>query len=178
MLCEMLELSSAIEEQAAERLTQNIDWGGGGGETVMSMMGYDPNDEENEELDTESPEFQAELMEWARDRVNNAYYNIEYHFRGDIIHVYRMITAPPDWKPDPNRHPGDYWAWGEDCAEAHWGSFGNGHVKWMMEADVHTSQIDWVQTLAVNGTPDSEDECEITLFHGSPVTLSNYKRVK
>ena len=173
-LCES-GITDAILTKAAQRLVQNIDWSEGS-DIVLSGMGYSEDD--TEELDMKSPEFDAKLLQWAKGQVADAEWNIQQHFNGEIIRVYRMITAPVDWKPDPTRHPGDYWSWEEDCADAHWGNFSNGDVKWMMTADVHMSQIDWVQTLAVNGMPDSEDECEITMIPNTPIKLLNYKRVK
>ena len=147
MLCEAplgVELPNTIWKEAANRLIDNIDWNGGG-ETIFYMLGYDKDEVGFEEPDTNSQEFKDELLEWAEDRVREAYNKIKGLFHGDIIHVYRMITAPQNWKPDPDRHPGDYWAWSEACADAHWGDFSNGNVKWMLEADVHSSQIDRVQ---------------------------------
>ena len=174
MLCEA-ELSDLVFQKAAEGVIDRIDWSGGDGETVMLMMGHDPE----EELDTDSPQFQAALMAWAKERVLDAFEEIDYHFRGaDVLRVYRMITAPPDWKPDPAQHPGEYWSWKPEAADAHWGSFGNGHVKWLLTADVDTSQVDWVQTLAANGAPSTEQEAEITVRPDAPIQLLSYKRVK
>jgi hypothetical protein len=107
-------------------------------------------------------EFKSKLKYWAIDRVEEAYWNIEQKMKGDTIRVYRVITAPPDWTPG-DRHLGIYWSWDEHAAEAHWGEFGTGHVKWRLIADVTSRQIDWVSTLAANGSPDLENEKEITL---------------
>lgn len=177
-----VELPDAVFDAAAKATIDNVDWGGGGGETVIQMVRADdpyasPDDEE-EEFDTDSPEFQEKLLAWAKDRVWSAHEEIDYMFQGkDVIRVYRMITAPPNWKPDPKQHPGIYWSWDEDAAEAHWGSFGKGHVQWLLVADVNSSQIDWVSTLAANAVPDSESEREITLRQDTPVQLVDYRRV-
>ena len=173
-LCEV-ELPEAIFTEAAKRLIDNIDWGGGDRDTALHMMGYD--EEGQEELDTDSPEFQAQLMRWAEERVSDVYFDIDEHFQGDVLRVYRMITAPSDWTPDPARHPGEYWSWNERAAEAHWGDFRHFHVKWLLTADVHSSQIDWPQTLAANGSPSLGDEDEITVRTDVPLPFT-YKRVK
>lgn len=177
-LCEV-QVPDTIMEQAAEILLDQIDWSGGEGETVLQMVGYYEEDEDGEPLAIDdTPEYKARLSAWAEERIHDAASTVQYHFHGgDVIHVYRMITAPPNWKPDPNRHPGYYWAWSEKCADAHNGNFRNGNVKWMLEADVHKSQINWVQTLAANASPSSEDECEINILEGAPIKLTRYKRV-
>ena len=176
VLCEA-ELSDLVFQKAAESLIDRIDWSGGGGETVIQMLGYDSDDEEAGFTDT--PQFQAALLAWAKERVLDAFEEIDYHFRGaDVFRVYRMITAPPDWTPDTTRHLGEYWAWKADAADAHWGNFSSGHVKWLLTADVETSQVDWVQTLATNGDPSTEEEAEITVRPDAPIKLLSYKRVK
>lgn len=174
-LCEV-QVGDDIVRQAAQSLISQIDWSGGGGETVLAMMGYDPYN--SEEVDHKSAEFQQQLLTWAADRINDVLWEIENQFEGDTITVYRMITAPPNWQPDPNMHPGQYWSWDEDAADAHWGDFSQGNVKWLMMADVQFDQIDWVQTLAVNGMPDQEDEREITLLPNVPVKILKYWRAR
>jgi hypothetical protein len=169
-----IELPDSIYPKAARRLIQNIDWSGGGGETVMYYLGYN---EESPPPNINSRAFKKKLNAWAIERVKDAFEEIDWRFKGDVIRVYRMITAPPTWVPDPNRHPGEYWSWDEHAAQAHWGSFGSGDVKWLMVADVHKSQIDWEQTLAASGSPDAEDEKEITVRLNSPIKLLSYKRV-
>ena len=125
-----------------------------------------------------SSAFKRKLKAWATERVISAFEEIEWRFKADVIRVYRMIAAPPDWTPDPTRHPGEYWSWDEKAAEAHWGDFGSGHVKWLMITDVRKSQIDWEQTLAANGAPGYESECEITVRADAPIKLLGYKQVK
>lgn len=184
-IIESVDLPDAVLSQAAEGLLDAIDWEGGDGETVMYMLGYryngseyvDTDDDENV-ADLDSPEIKSKLKYWAKSRVENSLDNILYHFNGDIIRVYRMITAPKNWKPDPNRHPGQYWSWDKQSADAHWGSFNNGHVKWLMTADIHSNQIDWVQTLSVNSNPSQEDEAEITVPENVPIKLINYERLR
>ena len=176
-LCESHLVETEIPDKtfarAAKQMIGNFDWSGGEGETVIAMV----TGSFDEKINTKSREFRRKLNEWAEGRAWDAYQTVNAHFNGDLIRVYRVITAAPDWKPDPARHPGEYWAYSEQCAEAHWGEFGDGHVEWLLTADVHRSQINWVNTLAVNGSPDSEDECEITTLPETPINFT-YKRVK
>jgi hypothetical protein len=166
-LCEALDQS--ILDAAAKQLINDIDWSGGDGETVMHMIGHDPDDGDPSE---------DEIMAWAKERVEAAESNIEYRFKDGHLPIYRMITAPADWKSDPNRHPGIYWSWDETAADAHWGSFANGQVQWMLYAEVTADQINWVDTLAANGDASlGENEREITLYEHQPVKILKYWRV-
>lgn len=174
MLAEV-EVPASVFEEAARRLLDNIDWSGGDGETVLHMIGIDVNNLD-EPVDLKNPEIEERLLDWAIDRVRDAYQDIDYRFSGDTIRIYREITAPAKWKPDPTQHPGIYWSWDEGAAEAHWGSFSNGQVKWLLTAEVTAAQIDWVSTLAANGAPSYEDEREITLIEGTPVHLISCQR--
>jgi hypothetical protein len=73
---------------------------------------------------------------------------------------------------------GIYWSWDEHAAEAHWGNFATGHVKWRLVADVSSRQIDWVSTLSANANPDMADEKEITLRENVPVKLVSYQQIR
>lgn len=122
-------------------------------------------------------EFDAWVYDWVGDKAYECYYQIVHFFRDDNIRGYRMITAPADWKPD-QRHPGLYWSWDKRAADAHWGSFKEGHVKWMLEADIPWSAIDWTTTLAQNVGPSSEEEKELRVIDGFPIRLDEFYRVR
>lgn len=118
------------------------------------------------------------FRQWFRatfeDRAWDAYNAIIDRMTNGTLTVYREITAPANWQPDPNRHPGTYWSWDEQTAEAHWGSFANGEVKWIIVGQVVAKQIDWVATLANNAAFDYENEREIQLIPNGRVTVVNY----
>lgn len=159
----------AAEAEAAERLAHDIerdeeswprlDW--------RIDRGRDAYEEHEDE---ESEEFKEHLKDWAVDRVDNAAGEVSYNIEGDSIRVWRVITAPRDWTPE-GRHPGIFWSWDEDAAEAHWGQTGNFFVQWTLEAVVKTSDIDWPATLYQNAHPSFEEEKEIRLKEGTPVKL-------
>lgn len=103
-----------------------------------------------------------------------AFLRIRPHFRGNVIRVYREIVAPTDWKPDPNRHPGPYWSWDENVAEAHNGSFSDGNIGWMLVADVPVFQVDWVVSLSANAHPAFGDQAEIYVPETTPIKIISY----
>lgn len=178
-LCEALDVSTT--KRAAEILIQNIDWSGGDGETLLAELGYfdeDGEERESEEPSLDDPAFRAEVTAWAEDRIDAAERNIEARFKSNLLPIYRMITAPADWKPDPSQHPGIYWSWDQRKADAHLGRFEAGYVKWMLYTEVTAEQIDWVSTLAANGEISTgDDEAEITLWDNQPVKILKYWRV-
>lgn len=173
-LFESFTLDDATIERAIANLYHNIDWSGGDGEIVVNELahyGY-----EDEEFDRNDPAFRNAFHRWAYHRIDDAYGDIDYHITGDTIEVWREITAPRNWTP-ANRHPGVYWSYDKDAAEAHHGSFGSGHVKWLIEAIINVRDIDWVATLAANANPSLGSEKEITLAGERPVHIVRYDRV-
>lgn len=120
--------------------------------------------------------FKAALKNYCKDKVEWKQRELMQLFNGTEINLWRMITAPEDWKPNPTVHPGKYWSWDENAAEAHWGEFSNGHVQWLLHAKATYDQIDWVNTIVKNCHKQWEHEKEITLFD-KPIALLDYKRV-
>lgn len=176
-LFESFTLDEATIERAIAELYQNIDWGGGGGETVaieLAHYGYDIG--ELGAFEQTDPTFLAAFHKWAYHRIDEAFGEIDYHITGGTIQVWREITAPRNWTP-AGRHPGGYWSYEKDAAEAHFGSFTSGHVKWLIEAVINVRDIDWVSTLAANANPDVGNEKEITLAGERPVHIVSYVRV-
>lgn len=135
--------------------------------------GQDPygDDDDDSDDDDDYSEFRRE---WHEDRLRNVMWMLQNLFHNDIIRVYRVITAPVTWKPD-TQHPGIYWSWDKNAAEAHWGDFGIGNVQWEMTADVRFDQIDWPITLVQNAMSDYESEREIRLFSDAAVPLVSVK---
>lgn len=121
-------------------------------------------------------EYQRRLRHWAEERVYDALSNIEWLGRHGTIPIWREITAPANWTPDA-QHPGIYWSWDQHAAEAHWGNFDGGNVKWLMHARVAMKNVDWPATLAMNANPDYESEKEIRLKPNTPIKLEWWKRV-
>lgn len=126
-----------------------------------------------EGVDIDAPEFREWFKYEINEKTGDAQWGIEEGFRegNGVLRVYRVITAPRNWKPDPNRHPGVYWAWDYRKADAHWGSFDKDHIKWMLEADVTADMIDWPTTLAANAV--MPEEAEIKIKDGVEVKIAD-----
>lgn len=176
-----------LEDEVAEISYENTDWSSGDGETFATNYArwadlgddYDPSDPfaENDVLDKvdiDDPEFKNWFKHTIVDKYSEAEWYIEEGFRkgNGVLRVYRVITAPPDWKPDPNRHPGIWWAWDYKKADAHHGSFGEGHIRWMLEANVRSQDINWPATLSANAL--MPEEAEIQIREGVPVEIDEY----
>lgn len=135
------------------------------------------NDLEGNAVDTQGTEFKSWVKNWIEDRVWDVWGNLSHLFdaKSDAI-LYRVITAPEDWRPD-SRHPGIYWSWDKNAAEAHWGEFANGHVTWRMTAAVNMRDVDWPTTFAMNADPSYESEREIRLKDNAPVRMINVEKL-
>ncbi len=140
----------------------DLDWSGGDGEHLKELFGHDDIDD----VDISSDEFNREFALFFEDRIGDAEASIGDRFRNNKLPVFRVITAPLDWKPDLNMHPGIYWSWDEKSAQAHWGSYQNGDVEWMLRGHVDHDDINWVTTLAMNASLSYADEREIRLNEG------------
>lgn len=176
-----------LEDEVAEIAFANTDWSSGDGETFVTDYArwadlgddYDPSDpfSENDALDKidiDSPDFKSWYRREIMDRTGDAEWHIEEAFRkgNGVLRVYRVITAPKDWTPDPNRHPGIWWSWDWRKADAHWGSFRGDNIKWMLEADVRANEINWAATLSANAL--MPEEAEIQLKEDVPVKIVDY----
>jgi hypothetical protein len=133
-------------------------------------------DEDDDISDEDQADFKEFVLDWCRDTLHNSYYKFQHLFKDGVITLYRVITAPVDWKPD-ERHPGIYWSWDKHAAEAHWGDFRQGNVKWRMTTQVKSEDIDWDATLLMNANPSYEEEREIRILE-KPITLTNVERLK
>jgi hypothetical protein len=152
---------------------------------VISVMRKDLDDNhsieqyaiENDITDTDynkiynSRAYHSWFNEEFTGRIYNVFSDIEYLIHNNQLTIYREITAPPDWKPDPNRHIGIYWSWDSHAAEAHWGNYSGNDIEWLITATVETKYINWLNTLAKNACYDYEQEREIELKHNSPIHI-------
>jgi len=164
-------------ERVVQLTKANIDWSGGEGEQVIEQYCYDNDldiEEDGENIDIDSPEFLDWFRGFVSDNYNDAEFAIENSFENGEITLWRAITAPRNWKPDPNRHPGIYWSWDFRAAEAHWGDFRDGSIVWILETKVHADAIDWEATLAQNAQPSYVEEKEVRLKEGYPVKILDY----
>ncbi len=134
-------------------------------------LGDEPN------VDANSEEFKSWFINWIEEQVWDAWGNFAHLFDGDgNATLYRVITAPRDWTPG-DRHPGIYWSWDEDAAEAHWGDFSDGQVKWRLTGVINMRDVDWTTTLSMNVQPDYKDEKEIRIKDGAPVKLMKVEQI-
>ncbi len=172
------ELNDSIFAVAAKLVIKDIDWSGGNGETVYDIIKhefYNENLPDDYNEGGNSRLFNRLLKIWAMETVKSEFIDLKRMFKGDTITIWREITQKPDWKL--TTHPGLYWSWDKNAAEAHWGQFKNGHVKWLITAEVKFSEINWPATLAANTNPDSKSEKEITLKRNSNVKIINIERI-
>ena len=158
-LVESYRLDPSIEDKAADALAELISNSDSGTGYIAFEMGC--RDDPYGETDAEC--WEREFPDWCKSAVFDAFHMITGLFKGDKLPIWRVITAPANWRPKRGDHPGIYWSWDQHAAEAHWGEFGAGHVEWMLSAEVTFNQIDWVGTLAKNAMPDFADEKEITV---------------
>ena len=124
-------------------------------------------------FDCDDPEFRKWFASEIESEAFDAYHKISRRMQGGRLQVYRAITAPHDWAPG-DRHPGLYWSWDVAAAEPHWGSYEKGHTKWIMEATVDSTDIDWVATLAMNSLTSYRDEKEIRIKEGVPIHVTDH----
>ena len=166
-------ITTKVLRQAIEYLLSNIDWSGGDGEGIIHHYVRE-NDIDEGDIPknlTDKRSFKKWLKEWAANRIDDALFEIENHYRGAFnLMVYRMIVAPQTWNPYA-QSLGIFWSWQEDTAEAHWGSFNHGMNKYLITGEVDRNHVDWASTLAANANPSTGIEKEITLLHGSPVKI-------
>jgi hypothetical protein len=174
-------------------LFNNIEWDGVEGESLLHQYNKSLNDDYDEDdydeddasqnlhnIDIESPEFKKWFKNWAEDSIWEVWGNFEHLFdaQGNAI-LYRVITADPNWTPERDgRHPGVYWSWDKDSAEAHWGDYSNGQVAFRMTAKINSSNIDWVTTFGMNAQPSYEEEREIRIQENAPVEILKTERLK
>ena len=145
-----------------------------GDELMMYRLdqGMDPYDGE----DHDEAHYQEWLPDYLEGKVSDTIGYIWNNFteeNGEII-IYREITAPADWVEQgglTTRGLGVYWSWDEHAAEAHWGNFSEGQVKYLLQGSVSYNEVNWVSTITKNAHSQSEDEKEVELKEGSTIRL-------
>ena len=99
----------------------------------------------------------------------------EAMFQNGMIRGYRVIEAPPNWKPRPP-NPGQHWSRDPAKAFPHFALDGPGMVKYMIEADIPVSSIDWDMTLKANLSEEfGDDEDEISIKPKARVNIISVK---
>lgn len=179
-----------VDEKAITSMLYNeIEWDGFAGEQLVDqyrrehgIKGDDEDDDtglgggNSDESDTE--DFKHWFKGWAQDRIWDAWGEFSHLFDGEgNATLYRVITAPENWDPT-TRHPGIYWSWDKDAADAHWGDFSDGNFKWRMAGVINAKDVDWTSTLAMNVQPDYKDEKEIRIKDGAPVKLVGVEKLE
>jgi hypothetical protein len=116
--------------------------------------------------------FNSLFNSWCDNAVSEAMWQIRRRIEGGKLRAWREIRADENWTPE-QQHPGIYWSWDENTAEAHWGGGHEGHgpVTWMMEALLNPAQINWPITIAMNANPSYEEEREVRIFPNTPVEI-------
>lgn len=157
-------------------------------QVVSEYTDSDPfDDEEEDDFANQSHTFNELLQDadfvvwldnWCRDKIEDSYYNFSHLIRNDHMVCYRMITAPTTWKPDSSKHLGIYWSWDKNAADAHWGNFNDGDVKWLITAKIPVSSIEWDTTLAMNASDDFSEEKEIRIHENAPLEIINVQQVR
>ncbi len=160
-------------------LDEEIDWSGGSGEEVMWHF-FNDHEAYNPDENPDAPEVPKEVLDkwfknWAEEQIRDVVHEIDYHFDDDKIKIWRVITAKTNW--DPLKQPlGVFWSFEENAAEAHWGKFDKGHVKWKIESEATADQIDWESTIVKNCNPSLSDEKEIQLKDGVKIPIISLTR--
>jgi len=181
----LLQLFESLEEyanQAVKLALQNLDWSGGDAEWLWQDYYASTGDERSEdELSGKwgSPE-DPQALQWFENIFAERVYDKEDDIKtladwdGNEIIIYREITASEDWLSSAEiitAALGVFWSWDKNAAEAHWGSFGSGHVHWLIVSKVPKGRVDWPSTLAKNASFSAEDEKEIEVMEGTPLPL-------
>jgi hypothetical protein len=138
---------------------------------VRMEAGLSPHKSEDDQPD---PENMDELIsEWCAKRVAEVYYDLEYMGRRGFIPAWRVVTAPKTWKPSDWEHPGFYWSWDRDAAEAHWGEPQEDFTTWEMHADIPVGDIDWLITVIMNADPSYSEEKEIRVKQNTTIEIKS-----
>ncbi len=116
------------------------------------------------------------IAEWCEGKIDEVYYEIGSLARNGAIPAWRAVTADEGWKPSDWDHPGIFWSWDKDAAEAHW-SGGQSHT-YLMSAEIPIQDIDWVNTLVMNANPSYMQEREIRVFKGTNIEVKDYVEIR
>lgn len=143
-----------------------------------STHGHDPYELEDAMADDHDlkQQFLAFLPDFFEEQIIQADYNITSRatIRNGQMLVYRNITAPSTWIKRNGlqvQSLGIYWSYDSHSAEAHWGSYEGGNMVWQLAGWVPLKDIEWPVTLYQNASASYEDEKEIRVYEGTPITL-------
>jgi hypothetical protein len=182
-LLEYGEIPEFDRAKIGELVYDDYDWSGGSADYPISVyckehdIDFDHDHDHGElknSVDIRSTDFKEWFYDWVESEFGDeAEYGIAEQIHGEVITLYRCITAPLDWTPDL-QHPGIYWSWDEDAADAHWGSHGDGDVEWKMVGEVSVHDVQWEVTFAMNCNPDYNHEKEVRIKDNAPVKIVKY----
>jgi len=108
--------------------------------------------------------------------------NLEIDKNRNLIHIYREITLPPllDYTSGENDFylklkqqftgAGIYWSWDKHGTDAYWGSSG-GSDNIIMYGLVSPDNVNWIETIRMNGDPTYRDEREIRVFNNASIEI-------
>ena len=163
-----------VDKLAAEAIKGWMDWSGGDGDGYRDYARQElssPSDEDdipNEEIETHALKIAKEEM---YDRIYDMIYKFgRFH---DPLHLYREINVEATQLPKVLKNIrlirlGQYWSWDERAAQPHWGGAGKTIA---MYAQIPGHCVNWKSTLIKNSVPSYQDEKEIEVIEGSPVTV-------
>ena len=142
---------------------------------VRMEAGLSPHKSEDDQPDPENMD--QLIFAWCENRVAEVYYELEYMGRNGFIPAWRVVTAAETWKPADWEHPGVYWSWDHDAAEAHWGEAQDGFKTWEMHADIPVGDIDWLITVMMNADPSYSEEKEIRVKQNAQIKIKSVVEV-
>jgi hypothetical protein len=137
-------------------------------ERDWEYLGVDPDLDDYDRAD-----FDMSAIIEANRALDNAVYYVDYMLdaeKEDGVILYRSLTAAGH-KGIRFEGVGVYWAYDANCAEPHWGEYGEGHDTYVLTCVVRPENIDWeggfVAFLAFG-----EEECEVRVDPGAPILIT------
>jgi len=140
---------------------------------------FDYQDEEDINSIRDTDDFKGWLeyeLEYRLDNFKDIMNNL-IDDNNEII-LYREMTVAKNYLDiiltDKIKRIGEYWAFEEEKAEAHWGHNGTDYSSVIFEIKINEEYIDWIETFKLNlEHENSNDESEIRLFKNTPIKIEN-----
>lgn len=124
---------------------------------------------EEEDAENNTMKWRRAVKNFLEERVSEIYDKITWLGRSGRIEIWREITAPKNWKPTDDYHPGVYWSWDQAAAEAHWGNFESGNATWILFTTVPMNFVNLFNTVVKNANLSmGDEEREIELKNTRP----------